>query len=584
MNRRIGHGIGFVISLLPFILGSAKLTAAADDLMPGQIESKVRQSLVNLYFYGPSDGPSSLLLGTGTGFVVVGLGGRKWIATTAHGFWRRDTKAPPVVSVGYRCGKMKDSTRCSAYLVDDAHDVAMLTPGVPSDLKEIPALDWSTVDPKHNENLMVIGSPSGLVFTDYSGHAKNSPISLLEIARQQKRKVVEFRPWEQDLTFIQHDIRISEGFSGSPIVSLRDGLVVGIQSSTIKNSSDVGFAVHRQHFFDFDWNRPAHDLSKPILAPVQTAFAVTAAPAVPFRVNPVPASLPPQGNPRLPVKVKLAGIEVEAPFIHRGYIDPQATATEVIEKFIDNKKYYSEDVYGEVRKVQLDRLLKRGPMAIISNPLLKIQFLVPKGYRINALQTDSPNGVLVTLHPDRQVAAPYDSPLSIWVTVEPELFTKGRADFLKNIRPGAPPKLKINLSDEETRSPVAFALTRDRLVNASVADVIDPRFTYDYLDLRVQNPADSPDQPLPPIQGNPKSPLYNRVMIDEGLWLRSSYQSAAETSSLCHLVRLSSRDPVAVVVHYQYTKKNALAFNTGKGDLDLIHLEYSIIASSVSLR
>ena len=55
--------------------------------------------------------------------------------------------------------------------------------------KEIPALNWSDADPKDGDPLLVAGSPSGLSFTDYSGNAKNNPISVSQMAHQLDVKI-----------------------------------------------------------------------------------------------------------------------------------------------------------------------------------------------------------------------------------------------------------------------------------------------------------------------------------------------------------------------------------------------------------
>ena len=44
------------------------------------------------------------------------------------------------------------------------------------------------------------------------------------------------------------------------------------------------------------------------------------------------------------------------------------------------------------------------------------------------------------------------------------------------------------------------------------------------------------------------------------------------------------RDPRVLVVHFQFTQKNMIAFNTGKGNVDFVHAAYAVIASGISAR
>jgi hypothetical protein len=230
-----------------------------------------------------------------------------------------------------------------------------------------------------------------LEFTDYQGKTKSTPLTVADIARRQEKEVKAFAPMAGDLTFIRHDIPIAEGFSGSPVVSLRDGKVVGVQSSTLKDAAFVGFAVHRQHIHKFDWKTPARDLKDPILTSVDTVLARKSAQAVPYRPNPIATA--PKEPP--PVKITLGGIEVEAPFVHHGYIEKDAF--KVLEKYIEDQDWYLSEQFSGRRLKHLQDLLDRTSVARISNPLLGFEVLVPKGYRYSVLPTDK-GGVLLALY------------------------------------------------------------------------------------------------------------------------------------------------------------------------------------------
>ena len=280
------------------------------------------------------------------------------------------------------------------------------------------------------------------------------------------------------------------------------------------------------------------------------------------------------------MKVKVDGIEVEAPFIYHGYVEKDAR--KVIEKYVEDKDWYLTERFDGKRLKHLQDLLDRVPLARISNPILGFQVLVPKGISIQCTTDRRTERLACHISPDGEVAAPYDWPLSIWVTVEPTLFTKARTQFAERLT-SSDPRRRYTLTNEMKQSPTALANFRDLMVNALVADVVNPRFTYRDLRIRTQHVSDDPEEPLT-FRGNPESPIFTELVSGGGRWLRTDYVSAADTEELCHHVQLSSRDPRVFVVHFQYSKKNATAFNTGQGAVDPIHAEYSLIASSVSAR
>lgn len=298
---------------------------------------------------------------------------------------------------------------------------------------------------------------------------------------------------------------------------------------------------------------------------IEQVLAQTAARPVPFDAKPVPAA---DGDGPRPVKIKLGGVEVDAPFIHHGYVERDART--VIEKYVQDKEWYTHEGFGGMRVLRLQELLNRTQLARISNPLLGLQMLAPKGYQYSAQSTTKPDGLVVTFNPPvgKKVPKPYDWPLSIWVTVEPDLFTNARAVFSDKVD-----SAEFKLTDAEKGNPALFAKARDRYVRAIVADVVDPRFALRDLGIRIK---DGPEK----FRGNPESEAFGHLMAGEGTWLRSNYQSV--NGSLCHQVRIGSCDPLALIVHLQYTKENAMAFNELDGLPDLTHSENAIIASTVS--
>jgi S1-C subfamily serine protease len=535
------------------------------------VQSKVEPSVVYLQFWTGGGKEGAELGRYGTGFVFEAPDKTRWIMTSAHSLAAvvpKDPKDEPrkIRSVRYRQANQDRFADCGKALIDESYDLAVFQPHKQYPLK-VPALELHAGDLRPQEPLYAVGSASALPAAPYAGHHSSDPITVADIARHQRLRVEAFKPFVGDLTFLRHDIPIAPGYSGCPIVTEK-GQVAGVQSSTLPDASFVSFAVHAKHIRKFDWERKpvdlvAVDLSKSAASQV---LALTAAGPAPFAADVVPDGK--KGEDPPPIKVKLGGVAVEAPFVHHGYIERDART--VIEKYVQDKEWYLQEQYGGMRVLRLQELLDRMPVARISNPVLGFQMLVPKGYRYSAQATTKPDGILVTFSPpaERKVAKPYDRPVSVWVTVEPELYERAREEFEKKIKAG-----EIKPTAEEKANPARFATYRERYVNATVADVVDPRFALRNLDIRIQDGEDK-------YRGNPKAEAFKPYVAGEGAWLRCNYQSL--TSSLCHNVRVGNRDPLVLVVHYQYTKEDAKAFLDLKGNPDPTDLEFTLLAASVS--
>lgn len=561
-------GLPVVSAYVIFVLATPSLGVAPPADLEKSVQAKVEPSVVYLQFWTAGNANGSEVAGYGTGFVIADSKQRRWIHTAAHSLTAAGSKGQKKVeSVWYRLPRQEKFVECGKMIVDEKYDLAALSPH-PHYPLAVPPLRLHTGDLERRATLYAIGSATALRVDMYHGPLTDEPITVEQMARMRLLEPSAFKPFAADLTFLRHGIPIAPGYSGCPIVT-GEAKVVGVQSSTLKDAAFVGFAVHHKHIHQFDWDRRPVNLAAVDLthSDIEQVLAQTAARPVPFEAQPVPAA---DGDGLRPVKIKLGGVEVDAPFIHHGYVERDAKT--VIEKYVQDKEWYIQEPFGGMRVLRLQELLDRTRLARISNPVLGFQMLAPKGYRYSAQATTNPDGLVVTFDPppDRDVRKPYDWPLSVWVTVEPDLFTKGRADYLNKVNSG-----EFKLTDAEKANPALFAMARDRYVNAVVADVVDPRFALRDLEIGVK---DSPEK----FRGNPKAETFAHVMGGEGAWLRSNYLSV--NGSLCHNVRIGSRDPLVIVVHFKYTKENANAFYRFDGVPWPTDHEYSIIASTVSTK
>ncbi len=533
-----------------------------------EVQNKIEPSVVYLEFW-PESGKEQGSPGRGTGFVVSDPQKRNWIVTTAHSLAPTET-GKKIATVRYRLSQQKIFATCLDVILDEKHDLAVLRPH-PTYPLAVPPLELHTDDRKIPTPLYALGSEWALKVALFEGKYVAEVITVKQWADQLLLSdTSKFKPFAADATFVRHGIPIALGYSGCPIVT-GDAKVIGIQSSKLEVAPRVGIAVHYKHIRDFDWKQKpvalaALDLTK---SNADQLLVHTSAPPVAFRAEPAG---PTTASATRPTTIKLGGVEVEAPLIHHGYVERDALT--VIKKYIQDKEWYLTEQYGGIRILRLQQLLDRTRLARISNPLLGFQMLVPEGYRYSAQSTTKPDGMLVTFSPpkDRKVGWPYDWPVSMWVTVEPELFNKGRQDFLKKIETG-----ELKLTPEEDKSPVQFALFRDRWTRAVVADAVDPRFALRDLDIRIK---DQLKDGSVKFRGNPKSETFEQTLMGEGAWLRSNYVST--TRSLGHIVRIGSRDPLALIVHFQVSKENAEAFNRRDGVPDMTHHDYAILGSSFS--
>jgi hypothetical protein len=529
------------------------------------VQAKIEPSVVYLQFWTEAGAAPAELAGFGTGFVVADPQKRNWIVTTAHSLAATEA-GKKVVCVRYRLPGQEKFAACAKAIVDEGHDLVALRPNPTHSLSVAP-LEFQPDNQRIPTTLYALGSASALELALYQGDHIAEVFTAEQWAQRLLMPLSDFQPLSPDVTFLRHGISIAPGYSGCPIVTA-EGKVVGIQSSVLKNAPFIGFAIHYKHIRDFNWQRQPEDLEAVDLARsnINRLLSKTSAPPVAFRVEPVTTS---QLDAR-PLTIKLDGIDVEAPFIHNGYVERDALT--VIRDHVQDKEWYTEEEFGGTRILRLQELLNRTRLARISNPLLGLQMLVPEGYRYSASPTSNPNGLLVTFSPpaERVVAHPYDWPVSVWVTVEPELYAKGRLDFLELIKSG-----QATPTERELETPMLFAIFRQGLIDAIVADMVDPRFALHDLGIRVKESDGT-------VHGKTGSEIFERTLLGKGAWHRNNFRSVS--SSLVHNVRIGNRDPLVVIVHHQFKKEDALAFNQLEYVPDVTIQEYLIIAASVSTK
>lgn len=149
--------------------------------------------------------------GLGTGFLIDKK--RGWIVTNAH----VSTRSPSSIKVSFKEGKRIDAKRIH---VDPLIDLAILeiaAADIPDGVKEA-QLDCSGgIQP--GASVFAYGHPWGLSFTASRG-------------------IVAGMSWFYPSRLIQTDAAINSGNSGGPLVNIASGKVLGINTSTFKDSDD----------------------------------------------------------------------------------------------------------------------------------------------------------------------------------------------------------------------------------------------------------------------------------------------------------------------------------------------------------
>ena len=155
---------------------------------------------------------------SGTGFLIDKK--RGWLLTNAH----VATRSPSTIRVSFRNGEEFEAKRIH---VDPLIDLAVLV--IPTDKIPTDAVEASLACdslPASGTSVLAYGHPWGMSYTASRG-------------------IVSGLAWMYPSQLIQTDAVINSGNSGGPLISLNDGRVVGINTSTYKpeEKEDGGTAI-----------------------------------------------------------------------------------------------------------------------------------------------------------------------------------------------------------------------------------------------------------------------------------------------------------------------------------------------------
>jgi len=195
--------VTFLFGILALLTGNAAALAAPtpEQVLEDASRYTVKVQVLNEIAFNQDRGGS----GFGTGFVIDRK--RGWLLTNAH----VATRSPSVIKVAFKNGKPIEAKRLHVDPVIDLAILAVPVDSIPETALEAP-LACETM-PVSGTSVLAYGHPWNLSFTASRG-------------------IVSGLAWFHPNQMIQTDATINSGNSGGPLISLADGRVIGLNTST----------------------------------------------------------------------------------------------------------------------------------------------------------------------------------------------------------------------------------------------------------------------------------------------------------------------------------------------------------------
>lgn len=189
------------VMLTALLSNVVKAAPSPEEVLANAARYTVKVKVQNEIAFNQDEAGSA----SGTGFLIDRE--RGWLLTNAH----VATRSPSVIKVSFKDGEQIEAKRIH---VDPLIDLAILS--IPP--KSIPATAIEAQlacdgEPAAGTSVMAYGHPWGLSYTASRG-------------------IVSGLAWFYPSQMIQTDAAINSGNSGGPLISLADGRVIGINTST----------------------------------------------------------------------------------------------------------------------------------------------------------------------------------------------------------------------------------------------------------------------------------------------------------------------------------------------------------------
>lgn len=203
-------GRSILLCYFAFFLASAgRPSPTPEEILAGAQRYTVKIQVQNEIAFNQDNAGS----GSGTGFLVDLK--RGWLLTNAH----VATRSPSIVKVSFKGGEPIVAERIHVDPLIDLAVLAIPPSSIPDTATEAPLACESA--PVAGTSVMAFGHPWGMSYTASRG-------------------IVSGLAWFYPSLMIQTDAAINSGNSGGPLISLVDGHVIGINTSTYQPDEGEG--------------------------------------------------------------------------------------------------------------------------------------------------------------------------------------------------------------------------------------------------------------------------------------------------------------------------------------------------------
>lgn len=189
------------------LAGAGEASPTPEEILEAAARYTVKIQVQNEVAFNQDEAGSAF----GTGFLIDRE--RGWLLTNAH----LATRSPSIINVSFRAGALIAAKRIH---VDPIIDLAVLEipkSAIPETATEAPLACETT--PVAGTSVLAFGHPWGMSYTASRG-------------------IVSGLAWFYPSLLVQTDAAINSGNSGGPLISLVDGRVIGINTSTYQPVED----------------------------------------------------------------------------------------------------------------------------------------------------------------------------------------------------------------------------------------------------------------------------------------------------------------------------------------------------------
>lgn len=354
----------FIVSVLLTLTAAKPPSPTPEQILSNAALYTVKIQVRNEIAFNQDEAGSA----EGTGFLIDRE--RGWLLTNAH----VATRSPSVVKVTFKDGKPIEAKRIHVDPLIDLAVLAIPPQSIPDTARQAQLACGGL--PQSGTSVFAYGHPWGLSFTASRG-------------------IVSGMSWFYPSHLIQTDAAINSGNSGGPLISLNDGRVIGINTSTYQpDDSDAGAT--------------AIGLAEPMPAICRIVELLKA--EADTRLRMLPLAVATSGDDLRP---RVAQLFEESLDFQTGDIIKRVDGSDAVTTFPDllSKLRGSNDSGVVVTVERNGKLIDvRSPVRVIADPL-KVRsinlsgLIIAKGWRIDDFESNPRRNLVVDWYESGEEAA-----------------------------------------------------------------------------------------------------------------------------------------------------------------------------------